>query len=78
MSVLEVQNGRIEIRCIRGDPNLGGRNLDEKLFEYCAGEIGKRWQKDCKSNHLIKQEVMEMCEELKIALTTREEEGFIL
>ena len=77
MSVLEVQSGRFEVLRIEGDCNLGGRDLDEKLFEYCAEEIEKRWEKDCKSNRLKTQELMEMCEDLKIALTTREEERFL-
>ena len=76
MSVLEVKDGRFETRCIDGDSDLGGRDLDEKLFDYCAEEIKKRWQKDCKSDRFTKQELMEMCEELKIALSTRKEERF--
>ena len=74
MSVLEVQNGRFKVLKIEGDCNLGGRDLDEKLFEYCAEEIKRRWKKDCKSNPRIKQELLEMCEDLKIVLSTREEE----
>ena len=76
VSVLEVKDGRFMTLCIQGDSNLGGRDLNEKLFEHCAKEIKRRWQKDCKSDRMKKQELMEMCEELKIALSTQRVERF--
>lgn len=82
VSVLEARNGRFEIRCIQGDSNLGGQNLDEELFKYCVGEIGKRWQKECKWSTSIRFSrrihLLKMCEASKIALTTREDERFNL
>ena len=77
MSVLEVKDGRFVTRCIDGDSDLGGRDLDEKLFDHCVEEIKRRWHKDCKSDRMKKQELMEMCEELKIALSTQKVERLI-
>ena len=76
MSVMEVSNGCFETRYIKGDANLGGRDLDILLRDYCAKEIKTRWNRDCLSNKLTAQKLLEKCEELKIALSTQNEERY--
>ena len=74
VSVLEVNNGRFETRYIKGDANLGGRDLDILLRDYCAKEIKTRWKRDCLANKLTAQKLLDKCEEMKIALSTQREE----
>ena len=50
VSVMEMSNGRFETRYIKGDANLGGRDLDILPHDYCAKEIKTRWNRDCLSN----------------------------
>ena len=35
ISVLTIDYGVIDVQATRGDMNLGGRDLDEALVEYC-------------------------------------------
>ena len=74
VSVLEVNNGRFETRYIKGDANLGGRDLDILLRDYCAKEIKTRWKRDCLANKLTAQKLLDKCEEMKVALSTLREE----
>ena len=78
VSVVKVEEGRFRVLHVEGDSNLGGRDLDEELFKYCAEEIRRQWNKDCKSNPRIKQELLEMCEDLKIDLSTRDVARFFV
>ena len=74
VSVMEVNDGRFETRYIKGDTKLGGRDLYILLRDYCAKEIKTRWKRDCLSNKLTAQKLLDKCEELKIALSTQSQE----
>lgn len=76
VSVLQVKNGRFDTLGTRGDLHLGGRDLDVLLRKHCAEEIKKRWGKDCMASPIIKQLLLEKCEDLKKTLSKRGEERF--
>ena len=76
VSILNVQDNTFEQRAIAGDPELGGRDLDLILRDYCAHEIKERWGRDCLVSKMIAQTLLEKCEEIKITLSSAEEARF--
>lgn len=55
---------------VDGDSNLGGRDFDHVLFEYCAETIKSRFDKDPKRDKRRAERIKRKCEELKISLST--------
>ena len=41
ISVLTISDGVIDVQATRGDMNLGGRDLDEVIVNYCIEEFKK-------------------------------------
>ena len=78
VSILRVDDGKFEQLVIDGDPELGGRDLDLILRDYCAQEIKERWGRDCLVSKMIAQTLLEKCEEMKITLSSAEETRFKL
>ena len=76
VSILNVQDNTFEQCAIAGDPELGGRDLDLILRDYCAQEIKERWGRDCLVSKMIAQTLLEKCEEMKITLSSAEEARF--
>ena len=35
VSILEIENGLIDVKATRGDSNLGGTDIDEILLKHC-------------------------------------------
>ena len=35
VSILEIENGLIDVKATRGDMNLGGTDIDEVLLKHC-------------------------------------------
>ena len=68
ISILKVHDNTFEQLVIAGDPELGGRDLDLILRDYCAQEIKERWGRDCLVSKIIAQTLLEKCEEMKISL----------
>lgn len=77
ISILKVHDNTFEQLVIAGDPELGGRDLDLILRDYCAQEIKERWGRDCLVSKIIAQTLLEKCEEIKISLSSAEEARFV-
>ena len=77
ISILKVHDNTFEQLVIAGDPELGGRDLDLILRDYCAQEIKERWGRDCLVSKIIAQTLLEKCEEMKISLSSAEEARFV-
>ena len=41
VSILDISNGTINVEATEGDMNLGGRDLDQVLVDYCLEEFKK-------------------------------------
>ena len=77
ISILKVHDNTFEQIVIAGDPELGGRDLDLILRDYCAQEIKERWGRDCLVSKIIAQTLLEKCEEMKISLSSAEDARFV-
>ena len=73
VSIIEVCDKRFEVRAIDGDIQLGGRDLDILLRDYCAAEIKKGWEFDCLGTQLNASKLLEKCEQVKILLSQNDE-----
>ena len=39
VSILEIENGLIDVKATRGDSNLGGTDIDEILVKHCIQDF---------------------------------------
>ena len=65
VSILKVDNGCFEVIQVKGDPHLGGRDIDLVLRKYFAELIKQKW--DRKLDNEQAQKLLKMSEELKVA-----------
>lgn len=59
-----------------GDSNLGGRDFDHVLFEYCAEMVKTRFGKELKRDKLRSEKLKRRCEKIKIALSATVQERY--
>lgn len=70
ISVLEVGDDVIEVRSTDGDAHLGGKDIDQKIMQWIAGEFKKESGVDLLTDTLAKQRLDEAAEKAKIELST--------
>ncbi len=70
ISVLEVGADVIEVKSVDGDAHLGGKDLDQKIMEWLAGEFKKESGIDVLTDPLARQRLDEAAEKAKIELST--------
>src|SRR3989338_845276 len=70
ISVLEVGDDVIEVRSTDGDAHLGGKDLDQKIMAWIAGEFKKESGIDVLNDPLARQRLDEAAEKVKIELST--------
>ncbi|MDO8576679.1 MAG: Hsp70 family protein, partial [bacterium] len=70
ISVLEVGDDVIEVRSTDGDAHLGGRDIDQKIMGWIAGEFKKESGIDVSKDPLARQRLDEAAEKAKIELST--------
>ena len=70
ISVLEVGDDVIEVRSTDGDAHLGGRDIDQKIMGWIAGEFKKESGVDVSKDPLARQRLDEAAEKAKIELST--------
>ncbi|OGG57355.1 molecular chaperone DnaK [Candidatus Kaiserbacteria bacterium RIFCSPHIGHO2_01_FULL_55_17] len=70
ISVLEVGDDVIEVRSTDGDAHLGGKDIDQKIINWLAGEFKKESGIDVRSDALARQRLDEGAEKAKIELST--------
>ena len=76
VAILKVDDGNFEQLAIDGDPELGGRDLDLILRDYCANEIKENWGRDCFVLKQTAQQLLYECEEMKKVLSKAENARF--
>ena len=73
VSILEVQDGVIEVKATSGDNSLGGDDIDEKIMEYLIGSFKQEQGIDLQKDKMALQRIKEASEKAKIELSAVEE-----
>lgn len=73
ISVLEINDGVIEVRSTNGDTHLGGDDVDNILIDYLAQEFQKENGIDLRKDSLALQRLKEASEKAKKELSTLHE-----
>ncbi len=70
ISILEVGDDIIEVKSTDGDAHLGGKDIDQKIISWLAGEFKKESGIDVMSDALARQRLDEAAEKAKIELSS--------
>ncbi len=70
VSILEVEEGSVEVLSTNGDTHLGGDDFDEELINYIADEFKKQEGIDLRSEPMSLQRLREAAEKAKKELST--------
>jgi len=70
VSVLEVEEGSVEVLSTNGDTHLGGDDFDEVLIKYVADEFEKEQKIDLRKQPMALQRLREACEKAKKELSS--------
>ena len=73
ISVLEINDGVIEVRSTNGDTHLGGDDIDNILIDYLAQEFQKETGLDLRKDSMALQRLKEAAEKAKKELSTLHE-----
>jgi len=70
VSVLEIQNEKFEVKSTSGDTELGGRNFDNCLLEYCVKEFKSKHKHDLSDSRRAIHRLRTECDRVKRSLTS--------
>jgi molecular chaperone DnaK len=70
VSVLEVEEGSVEVLSTNGDTHLGGDDFDEELINYVAKEFQREQGVDLRKDPMALQRLREACEKAKKELSS--------
>lgn len=73
ISVLEINDGVIEVKSTNGDTHLGGDDIDQRLINYIIDEFKKDQGIDLRNDKMALQRLKEASEKAKIELSTVQE-----
>lgn len=65
VSVVSFKKGGLTVRCHAWDRNLGGRDVDELLYDHFCKEIQERFKLDVRSNAKASFKLRMQCQRLK-------------
>lgn len=73
VSILDINDGVIEVRATNGDTNLGGDDIDEKIIDFLINEFKKEQGIDLTHDKMALQRLKEAAEKAKKELSTLQE-----
>lgn len=73
ISILEINDGVIEVKSTNGDTHLGGDDIDQRIIDYLVGEFKKEQGLDLRNDKMALQRLKEAAEKAKRELSTIEE-----
>ena len=73
VSILEINDGVIEVRSTNGDTHLGGDDVDNRIIQYCIQEFKKDTGIDLHNDRMALQRLKEAAEKAKIELSSMHE-----
>ena len=69
VSVLQIEDGVIEVLATRGDANLGGTDIDDILMRHCLGDFQRRFGQDLSQNKRALTRLRNQCIKAKHSLS---------
>ncbi len=73
VSILEINEGVIEVKATNGDTHLGGDDIDQRIVEYLISEFKRDNSVDLKADKMAVQRLKEAAEKAKCELSTLHE-----
>ena len=73
ISILEVEEGSVEVLSTNGDTHLGGDDFDEELINYVASQFQKEQGIDLRKDPMALQRLREACEKAKKELSSQQQ-----
>jgi molecular chaperone DnaK len=73
ISILEVEEGSVEVLSTNGDTHLGGDDFDEELINYVANQFQKEQGIDLRKDPMALQRLREACEKAKKELSSQQQ-----
>jgi molecular chaperone DnaK len=73
VSILEINDGVIEVRSTNGDTHLGGDDIDQRIIDFLVAEFQKTNGMDLKKDKMALQRLKEAAEKAKCELSTLHE-----
>ena len=73
VSILEINDGVIEVRSTNGDTHLGGDDIDNVIMNYILDEFKKEQGIDLRNDRVALQRLKEAAEKAKVELSTLHE-----
>ncbi|MBL8851777.1 MAG: molecular chaperone DnaK [Planctomycetaceae bacterium] len=73
ISILEVEEGSVEVLSTNGDTHLGGDDFDEELINHVASQFQKEQGIDLRKDPMALQRLREACEKAKKELSTQQQ-----
>ena len=73
VSILEINDGVIEVRSTNGDTHLGGDDIDQRIIDFLVAEFQKTNGIDLKKDKMALQRLKEAAEKAKCELSTLHE-----
>lgn len=67
VSILEIQDKLFDVKCSKGDPNLGGQDFDQVLYTMIIKHLGLK--EKVKENIVLQKKLKNISEEAKIDLS---------
>ncbi len=73
VTVMRIGGGKIEVICSDGNHELGGKNWDDAVMQYLAGEFYSEIGSDCDFDEFAQQDLRLKAEKAKQQLSSRKE-----
>lgn len=73
VSILEINDGVIEVKATNGDTNLGGDDIDQKIIDFLVSEFQRTNGIDLKKDKMALQRLKEAAEKAKCELSSLHE-----
>ena len=73
VSILDINDGVIEVKATNGDTSLGGDDIDEKIIDFLIAEFKKEQGVDLTQDKMALQRLKEAAEKAKKELSTLQE-----
>ena len=70
VSLLTLDDGMFEVKATGGNGHLGGEDMDNKIYDYCANEFKKKHKVDISGNPRAMRRLKTACEHAKRTLSS--------